>query len=584
MRLTSFHFKFFVLFVLLTATCATLKAQRPAARRSVSTTASTETLPPKKDTGTIGGRITDGGAPAPNVTVTLETSGSRFTREKPAGRTRTDADGRFRFMNIAAGVYNVTSHAPAFVGERTFSFDSGKAVTIDANENVDNVDFELERGGVITGRIVDAEGAPIIGENVQLMPVDEKNQPLQRSFNTPFASSDDRGVYRIYGIPAGRHLVSAGRNEGGVRIGGSPRFYTRVFHPETSDQTKAEAIEVTPNSEAVDINITLKNTGRTFTATGRIIDADTNEPVPNLAYGHGIIQGQGGNRFMGGYGYNGLRTNARGEFRIENLAANEYAVFAGGFEGTNEQYGDLTTFEIKDADVKNIEVKMHAGASISGFVTLDDPTNKEAFAKLSQLQINADDTAQGTLRTPRNLTSRVGSGGAFRIGGLRPGTTRIYFNSPLPNGISFSRIERGGTPITDTGIEIKAGEAIGDIRIVVAYGTGVVRGTVNVIGELPPDTQMMVFARYPNSVQFPSGIQTRVDVNRRFRIENLAAGEYEITLSVFAPMTIAGTLPFRAPPVRQNISVSATGDTQIALTLDLTPKPQGQPNRGEPNQ
>lgn len=579
MRPTSFHFKFVVLLALLVASCATLNAQRPAARRP----AATETAPPKKDTGTIGGRITHGGAPAPNVTVTLETSNSRFTREKPVGRTRTGEDGRFRFTNVAAGVYNVTSHAPAFVGERTFQFDSGKAVTIDANEKIDNVDFELERGGVITGRIVDGEGAPIISENVQLMPVDEKNQPLQRFFNTPSASTDDRGVYRIYGIPAGRYLVSAGRNEGGIRIGGSPRFYTRVFHPETNDQTKADAIEVTPDSEAIDINITLKNTGRTFTATGRIVDAETNEPVPNLAYGHGIIQGQGDNRFMGGFGYNGLRTNARGEFRIENLAANEYAVFAGGFEGTNEQYGDLTTFEIKDADVKNLEVKMHAGASISGYVTLEDATNKTAYAKLSQLQINADDTAQGNLRTPRNLTSRVGSGGTFRIGGLRPGTTRIYLNSPLPNGISFSRIERGGAPLTENGIEIKAGEAINDIRIVVAHGTSVVRGTINVIGELPPDARMTVHAHRPDA-RFSSGMQpTRVDVNNRFRIENLAAGEYEITLSVYAPPT-PGRPPFRMTPVRQTVSVSGTGDTQIALTLDLTPKPQGQPNRGEPNQ
>lgn len=583
MRPTTFHFKCFAFVVLLVTSCAPLNAQRPAARRPATTNAATDTTPSKKNTGTIGGRITHDGAPAADITVTLEKSASRYTREKPAGRTRTDADGRFRFANVAAGIYNVKAHAPAFVGEQSFRFDSGKAVTIDANEDIDNVDFELERGGVITGRIVDGEGAPIIGEQVQLMPVDEKNQPLQRFFNSPYSSSDDLGVYRIYGIPAGRHLVSAGRNEGGIRFGGNSRFYTRTFHPETSDQTKATAIEVTAGGEATNINITLKNTGRTFTATGRIIDAATNEPVPNITYGHGIIQGQADNRYMGGYGYNGSRTNARGEFRLENLAANEYAVFAGGFEGTSEQYADLTTFEIKDADVKNLEVKMHKGASISGYVTLEDPTNKAAFAKLSQLQINADDSAQGNLRTPRNLTSPVAAGGAFRIGGLRPGMVRLYFNPPLTNGISLVRIERDGVSIAEQGIEVKEGETINNIRIIVAYGTSVVRGTVNVIGELPPDAVMQVFARYPNSTQFPSGIQARVDVNRRFRIENLPAGEYEITLGVFAPPT-PGRPPFQIPPVRQTVSVSGTGDTQIALTLDLTPKPQGETNQGATNQ
>ncbi|MCP9494242.1 MAG: carboxypeptidase regulatory-like domain-containing protein [Pyrinomonadaceae bacterium MAG19_C2-C3] len=582
MRLTSIRFKFFVFIVLLTATCATLNAQRPAVRRAAEAKAATDTTPPKKkDTGTIGGRTTHGGAPAPNVTVTLEKAGSRYSNEKPLARTRTDADGRFRFTNIAAGLYNVTSHAPAFVGERTFSFEGGKAVTVDANETIDNVDFELERGGVITGRIVDAEGAPIISETVSLTPVDEKGQPLQRSFNTPFASSDDRGVYRIYGIPAGRYLVGAGRDEGGIRIGGSNRFYTRTFHPETSDQTKATAIEVTAESEAVDINITLKNTGRTFTATGRIVDADTGEPIPNLAYAYGVLQGQGDNRYMGGYGYNGSRTNARGEFRLENLAANEYAVFVGGSETVGERYSDMTRFEIKDADVKGLEVKMHAGASIGGFVTLEGTTDKAAFAKLSQLQINADDSTQGSLRMPRNLTSPVAANGAFRIGGLRPGATRLYFNN-VPSvtnlGLSLVRIERDGVPIAERGIEVKAGEAVNDIRIVVAYGKSVVRGTINIIGELPPDATMMVYARHPNSTQFPAGVQTRVDVNRRFRIENLPAGEYEITLTAYAPPA-PGRPPLRIPPVRQLVSVSGTGDTQIALTLDLTPKPQGETNQ-----
>jgi plasmid stabilization system protein ParE len=51
--------------------------------------------------------------------------------------------------------------------------DTGKTVTIAEGETVEKIDFSLVRGGVITGRVTDADGAPVIGQRINLASADK---------------------------------------------------------------------------------------------------------------------------------------------------------------------------------------------------------------------------------------------------------------------------------------------------------------------------------------------------------------------------------------------------------------------------
>src|SRR5207244_12335072 len=70
---------------------------------------------------------------------------------------------------------------------------------------------------VITGRVTDAENKPVVEERVSLQSVDENGAPSRfgvfSSPNDQMYQTDDRGIYRIYGLPAGRYKVSVGRSE-----------------------------------------------------------------------------------------------------------------------------------------------------------------------------------------------------------------------------------------------------------------------------------------------------------------------------------------------------------------------------------
>ncbi len=535
---------------------------------------------PLAPTGSISGRVTSSGAPVGGVIVMLFGGDESVFFGKFSHRTRADSNGMYRFDKLAAGKYRVAPSAPAYIIANASSnpFESGKAVMIDGSEAIDNVDFTLERGGVITGRITDANGQPIIGENVNLVKLDAEGKPAaDRSglYSPGSSSTDDRGVYRIYGINAGRYLVSAGNsgNQQSFSIGG--RNYAQTFYPDTREQSRATVVEVIAGDETAGIDIALKQIDKSYAATGRIVDADTGQPIANMGYGQGILSPDGKSVF--GAGYTGARSNRRGEFRLDNLLPGNYAVIMSADNSNESGYADPVRFTIVDEDVSDLEMKYSRGVPVSGIVALEDQTNKEALAKSAQLELTYIFADQENSFFLRSDPAKINAGGVFNFRGVRPGKIRFSVaDYRSPHGFSIARIERNGTPLADIMLDVKSGEPVMNLRVVLAYGAGKIRGTINVVGgELPPNAILRVFARRLNNVGVGDDWRSvEADVNRRFSFENLSAGEYEIVvnaLGVFPPSS-QGAQP-KVPRARQQISISGAGETQIALTIDLTPQP-----------
>ena len=125
----------------------------------------------KEETATVSGRVTIKGKGASGILVSLrrKDSGSPYDRSL---RETTDQDGNYRITGVPAGQYVVTPLAPAFVANINSSISGGRVLQITATEAVEGIDFELVRGGVITGKITDAEGRPIVEQSIALIPAD----------------------------------------------------------------------------------------------------------------------------------------------------------------------------------------------------------------------------------------------------------------------------------------------------------------------------------------------------------------------------------------------------------------------------
>src|SRR6185369_8698199 len=105
-------------------------------------------------------------------------------------------------------------------------------------------------GGVITGKITDADGKPLIDQNVLLSQVDAS---FEAGGWNSHLHTDDRGIYRAFGLRPGKYKVSVGQDES---LPTDPRpAYRQTFYPSVTDFAKATVIEVTAGSEATNIDI-----------------------------------------------------------------------------------------------------------------------------------------------------------------------------------------------------------------------------------------------------------------------------------------------------------------------------------------
>ena len=151
---------------------------------------------PKEPGATISGRVTSKNKGVAGITLVLRFNDHvTYSQRTTDYRAVTDVDGVYRITNITPGNYTVVVAAPAFVSGEA---NNSRILLVNKGETIENVDFNLVHGGAITGKVVDDEGRPLIEEAVQIIPVNEN-----RSYYIPNVVTDDRGVYRAFGLTPG---------------------------------------------------------------------------------------------------------------------------------------------------------------------------------------------------------------------------------------------------------------------------------------------------------------------------------------------------------------------------------------------
>ena len=517
--------------------------------------------------GSIAGRVTLAGKPVAGFAVLLmkEYTDPRF--EPAFAKATTDQDGHFQVARLPAGRYRVLVYAGAYYSdtEPRYPTDQGKAIMLAEGESVEGVEIDLRRGGVITGRVSDAQGRPLVQQMVTLSRLDAKGRKLPfYSMNFRMLQTDDRGVYRVYGLPAGRYLVAVGHDaRSGLGTGGGNAYYPLTYYPAETDEAKATVVEVTDGGEASGVDILVGRKEKAFAVSGRIIEAETGKPLANVTFGYGSLRANGPSLMLRALG---LRTDSHGEFHIEGIAPGRYLVVLSS-EGneSSELVGEETPFEVSDADVTGIEVKARRGASINGNVTVEGINEQELPALLSTIRVSFYGMTNPYQREPTSANPD----GSFHLASVPAGRVRIFAsNDKNPSGLSQLRVERDGIDQT-AGIEVAAGENISGVRIVLAYGTGAIRGQVQLSdGPLPAGIQIYVQARRlgDNAARDDRGAQ--VDSRGHFLIESLPTGQYEVVVN--SRMSNAPGQPTRRlKEARQSVSVSNDSETSVKVIVQF---------------
>jgi hypothetical protein len=516
--------------------------------------AQSQSVVEKRATSTISGKVTVGGKGLQGVVVGL-VIGDQFSSTTRPTRFRaiTDEDGNYQITKVPPGTYGVVPASPAYVAT-----EGRKSLIVGKNETFENIDIALERGGVITGKVTDAEGRPVIEEIVYVFPVSSQRLVYFRNVRT-----DDRGVYRAYGIPAGKYTVSAGRDANSFVGNRHPEGTNqRTYHPGTIDPAAATVITVSDGSEATNVDITLAGSARTYSARGRIIDSDTDRPLPNTHVGLQVFR-QYGTAALG----NVAESSKDGEFKVENLTPGKYAVYSEPSADSDWQ-SEAVPFEVTDRDVEGLVIKTSRGASVSGVIIVEGTDDATLRANLLASRIVAQ-IADGYLgRTEPSAT--IKPNGSFRMTGLAAG--RLMFRLQPREPLKVIRVERDGM-VYSRGVEIREREQVTGLRVVVGYANGAISGVIRPPTgmELPATARIQLVVRRTEDA-VPGGYGTPVNPDSRghFRVDGLLAGTYEIAVSVF--MNASATPPLNIPPTRQTVVVTSGTVAEVTITLQI-PKP-----------
>src|SRR5215203_5701088 len=151
--------------------------------------------------GVIKGRVVnESGQPLANVTVMI----GRFDAVRSEQSAVSDHEGRFEFTGLEPVPYKMAAKLAAYIPlPRDLDVEEYRAGS--------TVTLRLLKGGVLTGTVANQAGEPIIGISVRARLIGGPEPvSLPYQFGRTDHITDDRGVYRIYGLATGNYVVWAG--------------------------------------------------------------------------------------------------------------------------------------------------------------------------------------------------------------------------------------------------------------------------------------------------------------------------------------------------------------------------------------
>jgi hypothetical protein len=520
------------------------------------TPAQPQDVPPP--TGRITGRViaSDNGRPVKRARVFVTAA------ELPDGGrgVLTDDQGVFDLAELPAGRYTLTVSKSGFVslsyGQRR-PLQAGTPLQLADGQQLKGIAFQLPRGSVIGGRVLDEDGEAMPGVSVRVM----RYQYLQGERRlTPAGAgqTDDKGQYRVWGLmpgdyyvnatarggfggpfgqfgpgafgggggPGGGRAVFAGRGGRGGPGSGAPAGndqeqinYAPTYFPGVASMNEAKPIAVGLSEEVLDINFNMQLV-HVSRITGRVINPD-GTPVTSGNVNLGIDVGGGrGNQI--GMNYGG-RIQWDGEFTIANVPPGRYTLRARGDDSEIPQYA-AQPVTITGEDLSDMTVVLAPGATITGTVSFLGAPG--ASPDPSQFRITAPAADQSNVGPQPN--ARVGKDGAFELSGV-PAGSHLIRSAGNARGFILKSVTVNGRDVTDTPVPLRAGETLANVAVVFTDQQNEINGTVtNEQGTALPDYTVLAFSTDP-SLWRPLSRQimtARPDQTGKYRIRGLPRGDY----------------------------------------------------------
>lgn len=257
-------------------------------------------------TGQITGRAVDASSGAAVANVEVLALPFDPTTNSSTGSATTDSSGAYTITGLAPGQYVVDfytwpqNYVSVFYGG-ALTRPSAASVPVVAGQTTAGIDANLQRGGLIQGRVTNASGAPVSGISVFAT--------LAGSTFNSIGTTDANGNYTVAGLATGSYAVSFAAANGGD--------YATDYYPGKPDPASAQLIAATQQQTTAGINNVMLAPG---SIAGTIL-GPTGQPVPGVLVTVTIPQPDG-TQWWGGQTTSG----ADGSYSVPGLAAGGWIV------------------------------------------------------------------------------------------------------------------------------------------------------------------------------------------------------------------------------------------------------------------
>jgi len=484
----------------------------------------------------IAGRVVANNFPIVNARVIARAAGGPTSMRMAT----TDEDGKFQLTNLSPGNYVIRVGAAGYVPEPSFAASS-------FYRPGENITIRMIKGGVITGRVLNQNGEPMALARVRSVRVkDEEGNPARDANTGRDWTTDDRGMYRLYGLEPGAYVVSA--------------TFTNMFRAASSQAAStyypsatldgATLVNVNAGNETGGIDIRYR-AERSYSVRGTIAGqkAQSGAQVGRTAIsvmlshaGTGVVVGA----------TTIVPLNGNNAFYFEGVGDGVYEVTAQTASGTSDAAIALPQLvNVQGASVAGIVLTLTPMGSLAGRVLLETTEPIEACRNATSgmvqetLVIARREAAANktpSLASLLPVEAKPDQGGEFLLTNMNAGRYVLDIRPPsrfwFVRDISWENVTK--TPASE--VTLKLGERVQGLRIKLAQGAGSIAGQVS---SANADARLRVYL-VPAEKEHENNAfryaDTPVQADGSFFFSNLAPGRYWLLAREADPAITRATL------------------------------------------
>jgi len=436
----------------------------------------------------------------------------------------TDAEGHFN-LQLSPGLYRLWVERSGFARQMYGALSpagEGSAITVARGQQLNQITLRMSPLGVIAGRVVDDDGEPVQSAGVQVLRFSYANGHRQL-FSVAGASSNDRGEYRVFGLPAGRYLLQATVPNAPISkplettalIPEAQDAYAASYYPGVVDVDAASVVSLGEGSQLSDMDFHL-------------------HPVPALSVrGHLTSPADGFAasqlQVVLAHNENGIASHigrvsafvdsATGKFEVHGVSPGSY-LLVGSQLFAGKSLGGRVPVEVSANGRADVTLPLAQAFEIPGVVEL------EGAPRGSMPQATVRLTPSEGLALGPLPSSKIASDGSIRLSGVTPGHWTVSLDS-VPEGLWIKSISFANNEVVTGDLNVTESTR-GQLHIVLAANGAQISGTVTADNQ--PSRATVVLVPAAQELRGAHQFYRVTNTNERglFTLKGVRPGSYKL--------------------------------------------------------